>query len=299
MLGYLLLSYSRVPQTLLLPALPAVCIGEGGVFYLFVYLFIYLFVYLFICFCPHWMKNFSSKRKQREISSCDSRFYFFFSSSGHIWHENSQCCRSWAPFLWGDKDTRAKTEKEGEREREEVPPRCCWFVPLNFTAEHFFSLSLVRTLRWITNTSLPPWPKLRSRRQITVSLFVLLWKPSLHAPFSLLQKCFGVPLLSRTPVDSLLRHPIVIRNNAWCIFKPEPCRSPALTSLWGFARKMPFPLSSRNPLLLSATSNFDRFICICGKPKKTCFSVSFDWLYGKLNVVTCPSHKPTFHLFFF
>lgn len=67
-LGYLLLSYSGVPQTLLLPALPAVCMGEGrwgeggggggGL----------VFIYLFVLFCPHPTENFSSERRKREIS---------------------------------------------------------------------------------------------------------------------------------------------------------------------------------------------------------------------------------------
>lgn len=116
-----------------------------------------------------------------------------------------------------------------------------------------------------------------------------------HAPFFLLQKCFSLPLFSSRPMDSLPRHPIVIKNNAWYISKPELRRAPAHTFLWGFARKMPFPLCFPNPLPQSASSNFDQFICICGKPKTSRFSASFDCLYRKQNVVTCPSHTPTSH----
>lgn len=44
---------------------------------------------------------------------------------------------------------------------------------------------------------------------------------------------------------------------------------------------------------MCASLNFDKFICIYERPRTSHFSVGFDWLYRKQNLVTIPSHAHT------
>lgn len=112
MLGYLLLSYSGVPQTLLLPALPAVCMGEGGGSS------VYLFIYLF--FAHTTLRIFCSQRKKREIYGARLKvvFFFFYPSSGHIQHEDTLSLLHTFPLRGqGHKGKERQTGRERVRER--------------------------------------------------------------------------------------------------------------------------------------------------------------------------------------